>query len=270
MSCVGISRSHCIIFKDFTKGSCRKCYVYVKGQVNDTLPLSPPNVECYHCCTCTNYKDSCISPEANTMQHLLYSQTRWTCTRLCSEEFYKSLFPHILSPRPPHTPRCPCTSTSPCTLHSLFLLLLLELADPDTLVLSPAHGSDGSRLSVDGSSPSWAYWVCPAHCPLQLIPSLPCPSHRKLLISTGTTQLSQVGLAIPICIAIYDSCSKCNIWLQFWPQNSLIMQLCMVCVLPVDPKVSHAKNEPDPWRTENTRGAHTNKHIYPNSFIYKD
>ncbi len=90
-------------------------------------------------------------------------------------------------------------------------------------------------------------------------PSLPCSIHRKLLI-TGTTQLSlwyTYWLAIPIGIAIYDLWSKCNIWPRFWPQNSLIMQLWIPYVLPVDPKVWDAKNEPDLWRTESTRGAQT-------------
>ncbi len=54
-------------------------------------------------------------------------------------------------------------------------------------------------------------------------------SHRKLLISTGATQLSHTGLAIPIGIAIYDLCSKCNIQPQFGPQNSLVMPLCIAC-----------------------------------------
>ncbi len=72
----------------------------------------------------------------------------------------------IRSPRPPRTSRCPCTSTSPCTI-----LLLLLLVDLDTLLLSPARGGGGSGPSVDGSSPSRACRVCPAHCPLQLTPS---------------------------------------------------------------------------------------------------
>ncbi len=148
----------------------------------------------------------------------------------------------ISFPHPTHTSHCPCTLTSPFT----FLLLLLQMADPDTLLLSPAHGSDGSRLPVDRSSPSWTCRVCWAHCPLQLTPSL-----------TGITQLSHAGLAVPIGIAIYDLCSKCNIEPQFCPQNSLIMWLCIAYVLVIDPKVSHAKNEPEPWRTESARGPQT-------------
>ncbi len=157
----------------------------------------------------------------------------------CSLNLHQALLVRILyiaisvciSPHPPRASSCPCTSTSSRTLcspqasHSQFLWLLLELADPDTLLLSPARGSDGSGPSVDGLSPSWACQVCPAHCPLQWTPSLPCSSHRKLLTSTGTTKLSHAGLADSIGIAIYDLCSKCNIPPQFWPQTSLVMQL---------------------------------------------
>ncbi len=138
-----------------------------------------------------------------------------------------------------------------------YFTLSMDQADPDTLLLSPPCGSDGSRLSVNRSSRSWAFRVCPAHCPLQLTPSHPCSSPRKLLTSTGTTQLSHAGLAILIGTAIYDLCRKWNIRPRFRPQNSLVMQLCIAYVLLVDPKVSHAKNEPDPWRTESARGAQT-------------
>ncbi len=113
---------------------------------------------------------------------------------------------------------------------------------PDTLLFCPARGSDGSSLPVDRSSPSWACLVCPAHCPLQLTFSSLLQSWK----ATDATQLSHAGLAVPIGLAIYDLCSKCNLRPQFWPQNGLVMQLCIVYVFLVDPKVSHAKNEPDP------------------------
>ncbi len=136
-----------------------------------------------------------------------------------------------------------------------------------------------SNWKLDAGDPS--YWdrlidvvvlllncpVCWAHCPLQLTPSLPCSSHRKLLTRTGTMQLSHAGLAIPIGVAIYDLCSKCNIQPQFRPQNGLAMQLCIAYVLLVDPKVLHAKNEPDLWRTESTRGAQT--YIPEQLYLYR-
>ncbi len=90
------------------------------------------------------------------------------------------------------------------------------------------------------------------------------------MTSSGTTLLRHAGLAIPIGLAVYDLCSKCNIRPQFQPQNGLIMQLCIAYVLLVDPKVSHAKNEPDLWRTESARGAQTYIHTQTALYIEID
>ncbi len=182
---------------------------------------------------------------------LIISTTSWTRTRLCSGEFYKF--------------------SSPTTSFTLSMHLDLTMH----YFVTFGTGWFGHSPALPSS---WQWWqqaaswqVEPQLGLLGLSSSLSTStdsfsSHRKLLISTGATQLSHAGLAIPIGIAIYDLCSKCNIWPRFWPQNNLIMQLCIACVLLGDPKACQkwarsVKN----WVPEGQK--HTYIRTYPNSFI---
>ncbi len=124
---------------------------------------------------------------------------------------------------------------------SKILLVTASVLLPQMRLSSFTENMAGSAWKVYDFEPSWAGSAC----------RYMISSQWKLVIGTSTTQLSHLG----IDRAIFDLCSKCNIWPLFWPQNSLVMQLWIAYVLPVDQKVSHAENEPDLWRTESARGA---------------